>query len=152
VGFAAGLELREEGGEAGDDAWGSQDDGGCGEEKEGEEQEEDSLPDWGASGRQCEGTTVHLLLDSGVNLEGRGVRNASLIAGKLEDLGETSNGSGQSVRRLAGHVVRRSSGRTRQGRKRQEEAGRGSRIQGWALACVPNNSSGIGLVMSGFGG
>jgi hypothetical protein len=48
------LELGEEGRKAGDEAWGSQDDGGCGKEKDGEEQQEDGLPDWGVSGRQCE--------------------------------------------------------------------------------------------------
>jgi hypothetical protein len=52
------LKLGEQGRDAGDEAWGSQDDGGCGKEKDGEEQQEDGLPDRGVGGRQCERKTT----------------------------------------------------------------------------------------------
>ena len=102
----------------------------------------------GRAGASVKERRVHLLLDSRVNLEDRGVRNASLIAGKLADLGETSNESGQSVRRLAGHVVRGSSSRARQGRKRQEEA---AEIKVGLWLVYPTITRVSGLVMSEFG-
>jgi len=47
-------ELGEEGREAGDDAWGSQDDGCGGEENDREQQQEHNLPNWGCRRRQGE--------------------------------------------------------------------------------------------------
>ena len=73
----------------------------------------------GRAGASVEEGQVHLLLDSRVNLEDRGVRNASLIAGKLKDLGETSSGSGPVSPTVGGA---RRSRLERQDTTRQEDA------------------------------